>query len=77
MTIADLFHLLERLRAAKISYRLAQHRESAIAIEVAVPGERWEIEVMEDSTIQVERFRSDGTISGEEAIQQLIAEYSD
>jgi hypothetical protein len=44
---------------------------------VAVPGERWEIEIMQDSTIQVERFRSDGILHGEEAIHELIAEYSD
>ena len=44
---------------------------------VAVPGERWEIEFLADGSIEVERFISDGGIYGEEALNELFANYSD
>jgi len=46
-------------------------------IDVAVPGERWEIEFMDDDTIQVEIFRSNGEIKGEAALEELFRKFSD
>jgi len=37
----------------------------SILVEVAVPGQRWEIEFMADGTIQIEKFFSDGKIENE------------
>jgi hypothetical protein len=48
------------LRAGKIHHRLDQYRDDAIMVEVAVPGERWEIEFLDDGTVEAEVFRSDG-----------------
>lgn len=42
--LTDLLDLLDRLEAAKIHFTLARHQEDAITIEVAVPGQRWEID---------------------------------
>jgi hypothetical protein len=47
-------------------------------IQAAAPaGERWEIEVMLDGSVEVEVFRSDGTIFDESKIEDLIDQYSD
>ncbi|HXU35560.1 MAG TPA: hypothetical protein VN937_04300 [Blastocatellia bacterium] len=43
----------------------------------AVPGERWEIEFLDDGTLEVERFVSNGQVCGEEALGELFARYSE
>ena len=57
-TIRDLLDLLDRLKAAHIYYTLADPTEGAVMVQVAVPGERWEIEIHEDGRISVEVFVS-------------------
>ena len=63
---------LERLKAARLSYRL-DHVRDALMVCLAVPGERWEVEFFDDGTIEVERFRSSGEIEGGDAIEMLFA----
>jgi hypothetical protein len=46
-------------------------------ILVAVPGERWEIEYLEDGTMEIEVFRSDGELKGPEALDGLFSRFSD
>ena len=46
-------------------------------IEVAVPGQRWEIEFMEDGTIDIEKFISEGSFYGMEELEVLLNEFSD
>jgi len=44
---------------------------------VAVPGERWEIELTADGTVQIEVFRSDGEISDASKLDDLFARFAD
>jgi hypothetical protein len=44
---------------------------------VAVPGERWEIEFLSDGSVEVEKFISNGEITGEESLNELFARYSE
>ena len=74
---AQLLSFLNDLRAGKISYRLDQHRDDAIMVGVAVPGERWEVEFLDDGTVEAEVFRSDGTIHDASALGELIRKHSD
>lgn len=74
---AELLALLKRLSDARIHYRLSQFREDSIAVEVAVPGERWEIEYMADGAIEIERFRSDGRIRDQSALDELFERFSE
>ena len=67
-----LMSFLNDLRDAKIDYRLSHHRDDAIMVEVAVPGERWEIEFLEDGTIEAEVFRSDGQVFDAGVLDGLI-----
>lgn len=69
--------LLARLREAKIHHQLRDTREGAVSVDVAVPGERWEIDFLEDGSVEVEVFRSDGTIHDDSALDHLFAAYSD
>lgn len=76
-SLQDFLQLLRRLDAAKIFYRLSSSRSDAVAIEVDVPGERWEIEFMEDGSVEIERFKSDGTIHDESALTELFSRYGE
>jgi hypothetical protein len=68
---------LKHLEEAHLHYTLASHREDTIMVLVTVPGERWEIEFFGDGSVEVERFRSNGEIGGEESLQELLTTYAD
>lgn len=68
---------LEKLEKHKIFYKLDKIREDYIMVEIAVPGERWEVEFSTDGDIVVERFGSIGDVEGEEAIDYLFENFSD
>ncbi len=73
----DILDLLRRLDTAGIYFELARPRDEALMILVTVPGERWEIEYLEDGTIEIEIFRSDGELKGPEALADLFSRFSD
>ncbi|RCJ17518.1 hypothetical protein A6S26_30700 [Nostoc sp. ATCC 43529] len=68
---------LNKLEQEKISYTLAHHRDETIMVNVAVAGERWEVEFFEDGSVEVERFVSSGEINGEEVFSELFAMYAE
>jgi hypothetical protein len=68
---------LRRLDQAQIYYSLSHYREDAISIEVVVPGERWEVDFLDDGTVDVERFVSNGEIYDESMLRELFAKYSE
>lgn len=41
-------------------------------VMVATPGVRWEIEFMDDGSVEVERFRSTGKIERVEDVTEII-----
>jgi hypothetical protein len=57
---------LDRLEKARIHYSLAYSRQDAVMVQIAVPGERWEVE-----------FMGDGTIVDGAALDELFALFSD
>jgi hypothetical protein len=62
---------LAELNNRGVYYRLNHVRDS-LMVEVAVPGERWEVEFFADGAVEVEVFRSNGHLSsGEEAATAL------
>lgn len=68
---------LERLKQAKISHEVASYREGALSVVVRGPGAYWEVDFLDDGTIDVERFVSSGHISDESALEELFASFSD
>jgi hypothetical protein len=74
---SSLYELIDRLRQAKIHYSIRDDRESAVSIDVVVPGERWEIDLLADGTLEIEVFKSDGAIHGEAKLTDLFQRFSD
>ena len=77
-----LIEFLEKLEEKKIYYKLNKTRIDTIMVEVAVPGQRWEIEFNtygEDSkfVIEIEKFISNGTLYGEQELETLFRDFSD
>lgn len=74
-------NVMRLLRAAGISFSADEMLmrkvmvEGAIMIEVAVPGERWEIDVLANGAIEVERFRSEVGVHDfdTEALRRLLS----
>lgn len=75
--IIELNDLLNKLEERHIFYRLSKIRSESIMIEVAVPGQRWEIEIMEDGTMEIEKFLSDGNMYDEKKLDVLFRDFSD
>ncbi|MEG3840209.1 hypothetical protein [Microcoleus sp. herbarium14] len=73
----QLILFLQNLKKQTIDYSLAHHRDGAVMVIVAVPGERWEIEFLSDGSVEVEKFVSNGEIAGEEALNELFDRYSE
>ncbi|ATF15261.1 hypothetical protein A616_25885 [Brevibacillus brevis X23] len=73
----ELNDLLNKLEERHIFYRMSKIRSESIMIEVAVPGQRWEIEMMEDGTIEIEKFISDGDMYDEKELDVLFRDFSD
>jgi hypothetical protein len=71
MTAPSLHDFIRELDATKTHYTLASVREGAVMVEVAAPGERWEIEFFDDREPEIEIYRSDGTIFGPEKLAEL------
>lgn len=46
-------------------------------VEIAVPGQRWEVEFFADGNIEVEKFISDGTLFDKSELETLFAKFSD
>lgn len=72
----SLFELLDKLRKAKIHFSLSSHREEAIMVEIATPGQRWEVEFFRDGTVEIEKFHSNGVISDQTELKTLFSRFS-
>lgn len=69
----SLLGFLVKLSERSIYYSLSPVRPEAIMVVATVPGERWEVEFLVDGSIEVEVFRSDGTIREQDALDELFA----
>ncbi len=68
----------ERLKTADLPFTTTSYRDDAISLLVNVPGEFWEIDVLQDGSIDVEVYASKG-LSDDPwgAIESLIENHSD
>ena len=72
----SLLSFLEELEKRKIYYRLNKIRDSVL-VEIAVPGERWEVEFFNDEHVEIEKFVSCGKIYDRDEIDNLFNQFSD
>lgn len=56
---------------------LTRVRDEAIMVEIAVPGERWEVEFFGDGRVEVEVFKSPGITGGEEELARLLEDFGE
>ena len=68
-----LLEFLDLLEKKNLYYKLNKVRD-AIMIEIAIPGQRWEIEFFDDGRIEVEKFISEGVLHDESAFDTLFAD---
>jgi hypothetical protein len=64
---------VRKLEVHRLYFSLSSSRKDGIMVTVSVPGEIWEIEFMADGTVDVERFKSDGTIGDRSTFPELFA----
>lgn len=76
-TLQDLAAFLQRLEKARIHYTLTSVREGVVMVQLAVPGERWEIEFFPDLPPDIEVFRSTSVSDRDSAelFEQLFREH--
>ena len=72
----EFIEFLEKLEDKKIYYRLNKTRNDTVMVEVAVPGQRWEIEYntygeSSGGVLEIEKFLSNGTIYDEKYLEKL------
>lgn len=73
----NLMAFLDKLETHDIPHTLTRVREEALLVNVAIPGERWEIEFLTDGSVEIERFCSSGDITDESSLAELFARYSE
>lgn len=76
-SLTEMNNFLNKLEDKNIFYRLSKVRNESIMVEVAVPGQRWEIEFMEDGTVEIEKFISDGDYYDAKELEVLFRDFSD
>lgn len=74
--MSNLISFLQKLEEHRIYYKLNRIRDSLL-VEIAVSGQRWEVEFFENGDIVIEKFLSDGNIYGSNEIEELFRQFSD
>lgn len=72
-----LLEFLKKLKEKAISFRLDSVRDESIMVLITVPGQRWEVEFMEDGSVEIEKFLSNGEIFNESELETLFDKFSD
>lgn len=75
--LKEFIHFLNKLEDSNIFYKLDKVRNEAVMVEVVVPGQRWEVEFMEDGTVEIEKFISDGDFYDVKEIETLFNNFGD
>jgi hypothetical protein len=74
---AKLMEIIRALEAARIHFTVTYHRYDGVSIQATVPGERWEIDVLEDGEVDFERFASTGGVTGEAEMKDAVARFAE
>lgn len=77
MDLKEFNTFLNKLEENKIFYKLDKVRSEALMVEVVVPGQRWEIEFLDDGTVEIEKFISDKDMYDARELEILFKEFSD
>ena len=72
----DVFSVIRKLKNANIYFTLSEVRDNSVMVLAVVPGQRWEIEVFEDGTLEIEVFYGDGKILDGNSLDEMVAKCS-
>ena len=73
-----LYATIRRLKEAKLYFSLDTYRGDAVTISVTVPGERIEIEIFADESVEIARFRGSELDSTDPSlIDEIIETFKD
>ncbi len=67
-----LLDFLEELDDKNIAYTLLHFRSESVAVLIRTPSDRWEVEFMDDGSVEVERFIDTGEVRGEGAFGEML-----
>ena len=67
-----LLGFLTRLEQSGVSFVLAKTRDESIMVDIALPGWRWEVEFMQDGSVEIERYQSVAGVESDEALLDEI-----
>lgn len=73
MAAITVHDFLRSLEDRAIAYSMTSVREGAVMVQIALPGERWEVEFFDDRPPEAEVFRSDGSIFGPDKLGELLS----
>lgn len=74
----NLYKLLQELDSSNIHYRLDRYRDDVVTVHVTVPGQRIEIDVESNGTVNTASFiGSEDLEQGLEVVQKIVAEFGD
>jgi hypothetical protein len=74
--LKKLAQIEQALSKARIHHVRNDYREDAVSVFATVPGQRWEIDVMDDGEVEVEVFKSDGTLLDESEFKELVKAFA-
>ena len=81
MTAAELLQrahaLSKELEDAGIWNEIRFFRGDGITVLARIPGEYWEVDLLEDGMTHVEVLRSTGDLEDESSIERLISEFGE
>jgi hypothetical protein len=77
MSLNEFNDFLNKLEDSSIFYRLNKFSKESIMVEVVVPGQRWEIEFMNDGSVVIEKFISNDDFYDATEIDVLFRDFSD
>lgn len=77
LELGNLLSFLNKLEEKNIYYQLNKIREEAMMVEIAIPGQRWEVEFLDDGSVDVEKFISDKDFYDESELEILLNQLSD
>lgn len=72
-----LIDFLNKLEKNKIFFHLSKIRSESLLVEVTIPGQRWEIEFLDNGAVEIEKFISDGQIFDKNELKVLFENFSD
>ncbi|HYM48941.1 MAG TPA: hypothetical protein VET65_00055 [Candidatus Limnocylindrales bacterium] len=76
-TMQPLLDFLRRLERSNLDYSLERSSDDSLTVLVKIPGERWEVQFLEDGSVAIEKFLSDGTTHGEKELENLFVDVVD